>query len=176
MSNPPARDITGTTDSLQTSTTESIRMTEPDHDPMWAAQRHLELLAHLAGEADQWQERSVFTALADVADYTRRICLPTASDHYRAEKAGSLLRAAIRTHRQTLLGYAGWPDGTVVEREIDHAHELLQEVADGVSVAAWTAAKGGHLYDESAAALVRTVRELLRWAERLASEAVPYDA
>ena len=151
-------------------------MTGPQHDPLSAAQRDLERLAHLADDAGDWQQRSVLSALADVVDYTTRICLPTASDHYRAEKAGSLLRAAIRTHCQTLLGYAGWPDDTVTERRIDQAHELLQEVAEGVSVAAWTAARGDPLYDDSAATLVRTAKEFLLWAEHLASEAVPYDS
>lgn len=82
------------------------------------AAAHHDLLrrCHLAERAGDWQEGVILSALADVADYLKRIGDNPGSSHYRAEKAGALLTAAIRLHRDALLAYGGWPDDDDNER------------------------------------------------------------
>lgn len=88
----------------------------------------------------------ILVPLEDLVDHAQRIDLDTATEHYRADKAGPLVEAAIRLQRGALCVYAESilpADEAVVARElifdlssdlIDRARELrsrMWEVARG---------------------------------------------
>lgn len=87
---------------------------------------------HAAERSGDWQEGLILGALVDVADQVKRIGDNPASGHYRAEKAGVLLTAAIRLHRTTMLAYGGWPEDDPNEHAVLTAARLLEDVADQV--------------------------------------------
>lgn len=91
---------------------------------------------------------AVLVPLEDVVDHARRVDLDTASEHYRADKAGALLRAAVRLQRNTLLEYARSlqdPDfdagGATGERLASLASDLIDQVDQTVSMM-WEVARG----------------------------------
>ena len=140
--------------------------------PLTDAYNELRRRYRNADSAGDWQERSVVGQLVEIADYVARIGDNAHSAHYRADKAGPLLQSAIRLQAQTLLGYAGWPEGdaaVAVERPLD----LLGEVTTAVVAMSWLAARGAELYRSDADALNSAVHELVRWAEALTATAVP---
>ena len=73
------------------------------------AAAHDDLLrrCHAAERSGHWQEAVILSALVDIADHVKRIGDNHDSAHYRAEKAGVLLTAAIRLHCNTMLAYGG---------------------------------------------------------------------
>lgn len=143
-----------------------------------AARRELGARCSDAGEAGDWAERSILGPLADVADHVCRIGDHRESSHYRADKAGALLAAALRLQRETVLGFAGWPEGTVEERTIVEAFDVLDEVRQAASAAAWMAARqardsGDGLYESDVCRLFDAARRFSCWVEELATTAKP---
>lgn len=132
----------------------------------------------LADAAGDWQEREILSLLADVADYLKRIGNHRDSTHYRAEKAGALLHAAIRVERETLLAYAGWPEESDDERAIMEASELLEDIIGQVRAAMWRSGRHARGDDSlmcrhEAAELSTVVRRLSRWADEQVLKAGP---
>jgi len=134
-----------------------------------------------ADAAGDWRERQVLSPLTDVADHVKRIGDHPDSVHYRADKAGPLVHGALRVQNEALLAYAGWPDeDNGATRVIEDATQALTEVAEAVRRAMWSAAgstndpdrPAGTLYRSDAAALTAAARDLARWADRLAGQAV----
>lgn len=137
------------------------------------AAAHDDLLrrCHAAERADDWREGVILSALVDVADYLKRIGDNPESGHYRAEKAGALLTAAIRLHRDALLAYGGWPEDDPHEHAVLTASRLLEDVADHVRETMWQAmraARGESPADDRSPSsdLVHTGEQLARWAAR----------
>lgn len=135
------------------------------------AEAHNELLArcHAAERAGDWCEAATLSALVDVADYLKRIGDNPDSAHYRAEKAGALLDAAIRVQRTAMLSYGGWPEDDANEHAVVAASRLLERTADHVGQAMWhamCAARGDAqpLGRHEAGELVHLGQELARWA------------
>lgn len=134
------------------------------------ARRELAARRHAADETGDWRERSILGPLADVADHVCRIGDHPERGHYRADKAGALLAAAVRLQRETLLGYAGWPEDCAEEATIVDGYALVDDVCRAVGRLAWTAARGargdrGELYESEARALRDVARRLSRWID-----------
>lgn len=146
-------------------------------DPMHAAQRHLEERYHHADHTGDWQTRWLLSALIDIADHTRRVTLPTASAHYRAEKSGPLAAAADRYQQTAFLAYAGWPDDGddthPTEQALATAFEHLDNVRSAIRTAAWHIASGQPLHDSEAHHMRRTARELTDWTARTTANPTP---
>lgn len=85
----------------------------------------------------------ILDPLEDIVDHARRIDLETASDHYRAEKAGPLLTAAVRLQRNALVNYAGGDDcpPAVFEQLHALASDLINTI-DQVRLQMWEVARG----------------------------------
>jgi hypothetical protein len=144
-------------------------------DEAW---RDLAARCNAVGEAGDWDEQSILGPLADVADQVCRIGDHRESAHYRADKAGALLLAAIRVQRETLLGFAGWPEEGWHERTIVGAFEVLEQVRQAVGTVAWTAARQARdhcsvLYDSDARRLFDAVGTFTGWVEEVASTPEP---
>jgi len=107
------------------------------------ADAHRELVerCRMADAVDDWRERTLLGPLVDVADYVKRIGDHADSAHYRAEKAGCLMRSAIAVQCQALMAYAGWPDDGPAYATLDKAHELLETLASAVEAVAWSTAR-----------------------------------
>lgn len=147
--------------------------------PLEAAYMDLRARTAVADAAGDWQERQVLAPLADVADHVKRVGDHRDSSHYRADKAGVLVDAALRVQRETMLAYAGWPDDDhPVTRAIEDATKVLSSVVEAVRRAMWSAGAGdsygldGALYRSDAEAVTAAGREFSRWAQALAANAV----
>jgi hypothetical protein len=143
-----------------------------------AARRELAARSCATGEAGDWAEQSVLAPLADVADHVCRIGDHDESAHYRADKAGSLLAAAVRVQCETLLGYAGWPEGSPEERAIVDAFDQLEEVRQAIGIVTWTAARHARddtsvLYSSDAQRLFDAAHQFGRWVDEVATTAQP---
>lgn len=145
---------------------------------LYAAQDHLTQRYRQADETDDWKQRWYLNQLVDVADYLRRVALPTASDHYRAEKSGHLAAAADEVQKIALIGYAGWPqapagEGThPTERAITEAFDVLGDARRAVRSAAY-AAGAGQMYQGDADTILAAARQFTAWAQRVTAEAIP---
>lgn len=107
--------------------------------PLAAAHDDLLRRCHGAERAGDWQEAVILSALVAVADHVKRIGDNPDSAHYRAQKAGTLLTAAIRLHRDTLLAYGGWPECDASEQAMDSASRLLHDAARQAQQTMWQA-------------------------------------
>jgi hypothetical protein len=141
--------------------------------PSTLAAAHDDLLrrCHAAERAGDWQEGTILSALVDVADYLKRIGDNSESSHYRAEKAGALLIAAIRLHRDTLLAYGGWPEDDTNEQALLTTSRLIEDVAEHARHAMWQAMRAArgdrHAMTASEAdGFVHAGRQLARWGAR----------
>jgi hypothetical protein len=142
------------------------------------ARRDLAERCSAFAEADDWDEHSILSPLAGVADHVCRIGDHRESAHYRASKAGPLLASAICVQRETLLGFAGgplheWHKGVIVA-----AFDVLEEVRQAVTAAAWAVARptagfGGLLYESDVRELRDAARRFTCWTEELAPTALP---
>jgi hypothetical protein len=137
------------------------------------AAAHDDLLrrCHAAERAGDWQEGTILSALVDVADYLKRIGDHPESSHYRAEKAGALLSAVIRLHRDVLLAYGGWPEDDTNERAVLTGSRLLEDVTEHVRQAMWQAMRAARgdtptMSRPDTDSLVHVGRQLARWAGR----------
>jgi hypothetical protein len=137
------------------------------------AAAHDDLLrrCHAAERAGDWQEGIILSALVDVADYLKRIGDNPDSSHYRAEKAGALLTAAIRLHRSALLAYGGWPEDDPSEQTVLTASRVLEDVAEQVQQTMWHAMRTARGEPQAADRppskdLVHAGEQLTRWAAR----------
>jgi hypothetical protein len=137
------------------------------------AAAHDDLLrrCHAAERSGSWQEGTILSALVDVADHLKRIDDTPDSAHYRADKAGALLTAAIRLHRDALLAYGGWPEDDPNEDAVLTATKLLEDVTEHVRKAMWQAmhtARGETPANRSPSDhLVHAGERLTRWAARV---------
>jgi hypothetical protein len=150
--------------------------TDAHHRPLAGATAltaaHDDLLrrCHAAERSGDWQEAVILTALVDVADHVKRIGDNPASAHYRAEKAGALLTAAIRLHRDALLAFGGWPDNDASEQAMDAASRLLDGAARHAQQTMWRAMRAARdetrvPREELTGELVHAGRQLARWTE-----------
>jgi hypothetical protein len=145
-----------------------------------AAQQELERRYREADEAGDWRERWFLHELIDVADYLRRLALPTTSTHYRAEKSGALAAAVERVQKVALIGLAGWPEDDddrthPTEKAITDTFEILEAVRRSIRTGAWATATGDQLYRSEADAMTRAAATFTRWADQMAMHAVPDD-
>ncbi len=148
------------------------------------ADAHSELRerCRLADAVDDWRERTLLAPLVDVADYVKRIGDHPDSAHYRAEKAGGLLEAAIRLQCQALMAYADWPDDGPDDgptcATIDKAFDVLGNVASAVEAVAWSTARAADddestpgPYRSEVAQLQGAAKTVLAWSDALAGSA-----
>lgn len=135
------------------------------------ARAHAELLRryHEADGGEDWRERSILGPLVDVADSVRRVG-DNPEAHYRADKAGDLLNAALCLQQQTLLAYAAWPEGEAADA-ICEPYDLIRAVVAGVASATWATASGSgrtRLTSKDSSDLTAAVRQLERWVSGVA--------
>lgn len=143
-------------------------------DPLQAAHNELDARLHAADETGDWHERAILSPLVDVADYLRRLTLARATPHYRADKAGPLVRAAHRAQLEAFQAYAGWPDDDApTERDLHDAAEVLDDVCTAVRGAMWATARGEDITHSQARKLSDAARRLTKWAEHRSAAAVP---
>jgi hypothetical protein len=150
--------------------TADVRSRRPGSASALAA-AHDDLLrrCHAAERSGDRQEGAILGALVDVADYVKRIGDNPDSAHYRAEKAGALLTAAIRLHRDALLAYGGWPEDDANEDAVLTAAKLLEDVAEHVRQTMWEAMHIARGEAQTASRsrgkdLVHAGEQLARWA------------
>ena len=137
-----------------------------------AAQDELDLRARVAERAEA-ADRNVIAALASVADYVRRIG-DHDSRHYRAEKAGDLVEAALRVERQAVVLYGGGEElGDEWVNLIYDLHQVLEAVVGQVSGAMWAAARSHYPYTWQAEELRRAAGRLSGQVNRLCERALP---
>lgn len=133
----------------------------------------------LAAEEDgDWTERAVLAHLATVADMVCRIGDHPDSAHYRAEKAGPLLDAAIDLQWQCLNAYVGEGDEKV-GGDLEHANDALHRVATAVRTAMWALARTRHgaaLDEDDARQLRAAASGFTAWADGVAAQARPEPA
>jgi hypothetical protein len=144
------------------------------YQPLAGARTYLRMLYRIADDAGDWQERKLLGPLHDVADMVCRIGENTASDHYRADKAGPLVTAALKVRCAALERYAG-----VEEDDQDLAKVLRLEEAldDGISRVMWVLARrkcggSGDLWRSDVDDLRFALRGLSGWVEKIAGTAV----
>lgn len=125
---------------------------------------------HAAGEdrgdgmAVDWHEREILGPLVDVADSLRRVADGN-SPHYRAEKAGALLYAAIRTNEVTMIANAGWPEPeTGTHDAIQEATVLLTDLTTQIRQIMWGLAAPSP--DDRPVDMSATAARLVDWANR----------
>lgn len=133
----------------------------------------------LAAEAEQqWQERAVLGRLAVVADMVCRIGDHADSAHYRAEKAGILVEAALAVELECLTAYLG--DGCdETAEDLAQASRAVEIVAEAARAAmwSWAGADSAAVLDEDAVRdLRRAAGAFSRWANRVADRAVATSA
>ncbi|HET7486661.1 MAG TPA: hypothetical protein VFJ85_01945 [Acidimicrobiales bacterium] len=127
-----------------------------------------------AEEAGRFDDRAVLGHLAVVADMVCRIGdHQPVSAHYRAEKAGPLLDAAVRLEAECLAAYAGNTDPAVAD-QLDAAAEVLGKVVGAARQTMWglAGARYGLAPDAAdAAELRRAAKGLEAWADQVAAAA-----
>jgi hypothetical protein len=102
-----------------------------------------------------------------MSDHVKRIGDSPESAHYRAEKAGVLLTAAIRLHRNTMLAYGGWPEDEPNEHAVLTAARLLDDIVDVVQQELWQAMRAARATSSPQPSdLVQAGDTLARWAAR----------
>lgn len=165
---------------LDTQTTGRRQLPEPDQPILLAAQQELERRHREADAAGDWRTRWLLSELIDVADYTRRVALPTATSHYRAEKSGALAAAVERVQKVVFVGLAGWPEPDddyvamhPTEQAINDAFEILEAVRRSIRTGAWVTASDSQLYRSDADAMTRAAATFTKWANQMATNAVP---
>lgn len=134
--------------------------------------------AAAAEEDGDWSERAVLVHLATVADMACRIGDHPDSAHYRAEKAGPLLDAAIDLQSECLNAYVGEGDEKV-GGDLEQANDALRRVATAVRNAMWALAgtrHGAALDDSDARQLRAAASGFTAWAEGVAARARPEPA
>jgi hypothetical protein len=148
--------------------------------PLDVARRDLAERVQVADEAGDWQERAVLVHLATVADMVCRIGDHTHSAHYRADKSGVLVDAALRVQFECLNAYL--VAGQIGDEEepagrVEAANDVLEAVASVVRMVMWAQARAGHggaeIYASDARRIRRAKQEFDRWAEAICSSAVP---
>lgn len=150
-------------------------MTDPNR-PLDVARADLAQRTLDAETMEQWQERSVLSNLADVADMVCRIGDHPHSAHYRADKAGRLVGAALDVQWECLNAYAAETADDEIVAELERANDILQEVAAGVRAVMWAITRSDRdvgLYVSDISGLRRVASAFARWAGRVADQAVP---
>jgi len=131
--------------------------------------------ALVAEEDGDWAEQAVLGHLASVADMVCRIGDHPDSAHYRAEKAGPLLDAAIDLQWACLDAYVGEGDEEVGS-DLRQANDALRRVATAVRDAMWALAATRHgavLDADDAYQLRAAARGFAAWANALAAQPEP---
>ena len=148
-------------------------MTGP-YSPLELARQDVARRALAAEDADEWGERAVLGRLAVVADMACRIGDHADSAHYRAEKAGTLVEAALGVELECLNAYLG--EGCdEAAGELEQASRAVESVAEAVRSAmwSWAAADSAAVHDADVARdLRRAAAAFSRWADRAADRAV----
>lgn len=147
-----------------------------ESSPLAAAYEDLLVRCQICDDAEDWHERSILEHLADVADYVKRVGDHPDSSHYRAEKSGPLIDAAIRVQRQAMLAYAAWPDYDHETHEAIHgATQVLLEAAVAVRMFQWVAAATyrGPLYRSTAREILDAAANFSHWAKTVTANAAP---
>ncbi len=147
-----------------------------EYQPLEGARTYLRVLCRMADEAGDWQEHRLLESLHDVTDMVCRISDHTQSTHYRADKAGRLVSAALDVRCAALQNHAG--PGEDQRVKLVKALHLEKELDDEINRAMWVLADpdGTQLWCSDAAALLRALRRLVDWAETIAATAVPEPA
>lgn len=98
-----------------------------------------------ADTAGDWQERCILEPLASVADHVKRIGDHRDSAHYRADKSGPLVTAALRVQREALAAYVAgqWGDDSPAADAIEATADALDDAAAAVLKALWLIAHAG---------------------------------
>lgn len=112
-------------------------------------ERSLRAEAEAIHETERYSLAFVFEQLAHVADYTRRCALDSASPHYRADKAGQLVAAAIRVSAAALGNFAeatGDADPDNAVGSIDELHELAADLVVLLRSQSWRVAQARPVY------------------------------
>ena len=148
------------------------------YSPLERARQDVARRALAAEGEEQWQERAVLGRLAVVADMVCRIGDHPESTHYRAEKAGALVEAALRVELECVNAYLG--DGCdETAEDLAQACRAVEMVTEAVRSAMWSWAavdSAAALDDDAVRDLRRAAGAFSRWANRVADRAVAASA
>lgn len=164
-----------TTDPATEHTAEPTVLDDPFLEPALAgAQSELTRLYTVA----RGHEGAVLSPAVDIVDHVRRVLLPTASPHYRADKSVPLVAAALRLEAAT---FAAYGEATAVangDATLDQHDDLLDTVVTHIDAAVtashavlWDVARSGAPSDTSADALGTAAANLVALYTRLAAVA-----
>jgi hypothetical protein len=103
---------------------------------------------------------------------------PIRRDRLRPSLRGRSRKRIVRLQRETLLGFAGWPDEGWHLRTIVEAFEVLEQIRQAVGAVAWMAARQARdhcsvLYESDVRRLFEAAREFTGWVEQVASTPEP---
>ena len=145
------------------------------YQPLEAARTYLRVLCRMADDAGDWQERRLLGPLHDVADMVCRIGEYGDSDRYRADKAGTLVGAALKLRSVALERYAGTDEN---DQEFSKVLGLQEGLDNAISrvmwvLAGWKRNNGGELWRSDAEDLRLALRRLSDWAETITELALP---
>lgn len=148
--------------------------------PLDVARQDLARRVQALDDSPRWQERAILSSLATVADMVCRIGDHDHSTHYRADKSGDLVTAALRVELESLRAYAETDDRfeDAADRQLNAAAEVLESVAGAVRLVLWTVARqsngqGAEMYRSDADQIRSAVAALDRWAKSVCAGAVP---
>jgi hypothetical protein len=134
-----------------------------DSDRLEAVQQSLCRIAQPMFAANHWETGKLYDALASVVDYTRLISLPSANDHYQAEKASPLVGAALDVEMCAMRQYGNeeqYEQLEAIARAVKAAHEQLRPVL-------WTSATSSSIDQAIVDEALSAVHDLVAVLEQL---------
>lgn len=147
--------------------------TTATRDPLQGADDFLRALLGQLQSAEDSAERQIVESLHGLVDHVRRVMLPDATDHYRAEKTGYLITAALEAHSAALLAYAQTTAADSADDElIAAATSHAQAVIGALRSLMASAARGSRPWRTQVRRLGDALASASSWADRLRGIAV----
>jgi hypothetical protein len=109
--------------------------------PLDAAREHLSRRLVSLDHSQTWRERAIISPLFDVADMVCRVGDHPDSLHYRADKSGDMVSAALRVRGVAFEQYAGidsWPEEHAAHlTSLHQLNELAEQLNRALELVLW---------------------------------------
>jgi len=155
--------------------TASVLATDPSIDTTLTSAQTTLTRAHTIACG---HEGALLSSAVDIVDHVRRTLLPTASAHYRCDKAGPIVSGALRLEAAAFSAYGEATAVAAGAATLDQLDDLLDTVVTHLDAAVtasravmWDVARTGAPSDTSAAALGTAATNLVALHTRLAAVA-----
>lgn len=111
--------------------------------PLDAAREHLRQAAGAADNTEDWPRAALLSPLHDVADMVCRVGDHFDSSHYQADKAGSMVIAALRVRQAAFRRHDGfWAQPDEAPDPIGDLTAAVLEVERGLEATMWEITRG----------------------------------